>query len=103
MPQSRRLAFLLLSLLTVRVPSVMDGPGRRVTRAKRGLIAYGSAQAGETVEHQTAGDGDIEAGPFADHRDLHADVGALDPPGRDALVLVAEEDNRRLARRSQSR
>jgi hypothetical protein len=52
-----------------------------------------SAEAGEAVEDEAARDGDVEAGAGADHGNLDAGVGVIDVLGRDALSLVAEQDD----------
>ena len=57
-----------------------------------------SRQAGELVEHQAAGYGDVEAGADADHRDLHALVGQHEDVVGNALVLVAEKAHGRHGR-----
>jgi hypothetical protein len=54
-------------------------------------------EAGEAIEDEAAGNGNVEAGADADHRDLHAPVGGLDVLGGDALGLMAQQNHCRLS------
>jgi hypothetical protein len=57
-------------------------------------VSGGLDKAGEAVENQTAGDGNVEAGATADHRDLDAGIGGIDVLGGDALGLMAQQHDR---------
>jgi hypothetical protein len=56
-----------------------------------------SRHASESVEHEAAGDRDVETGASSDHWDLNAQIGGFYVLVGDAVPFMAEQDDRPLA------
>ncbi len=56
-----------------------------------------SDEPSEPVQDRGAGDGDVQAGTGAYHRDLHGHVQQVDGLGQDARLLVPEDSDGALA------
>jgi hypothetical protein len=62
-----------------------------------------SRQARESIQHEAARNRNVKARALPDHRDLHAEIGGFDVFIRDAMPFVAEQHDRALHGRLESR
>jgi hypothetical protein len=62
-----------------------------------------SRQARESIQHEASRNRDVKARALPDHRDLDAEIGGFDVFIRDAVPFVAEQDDRALHGRLESR
>ncbi len=65
------------------------------------LPTINSDQPRDLVQHKGSSDRDVETVPAADHRDFDCDIDVPHTLGRDAVALIAEDDDRAAACRGQ--